>query len=196
MTNEQIVETYVRVARPLILSMFPPNSCIASVRVTKECLEHLGIPVEPLAVKFVAQSKSLKLAYVSGLDPAELAQAEARASKFGKLDAAAPWDGHLVAIAGSGSGRWLIDPCFDAMAAHPAISMAPEMLTAKLPEGLTFGSLEGVVEISGHEFRIQYTASGRRDFEQTPAWETDHLEPLILVILGAMQAANPLKTRS
>jgi hypothetical protein len=179
MRAEDIVRRYASVARPVILEFFPPNSCIAASRITIEVLRRFGIKAQAVPVSMVVQSKSRDLAFVSGLDMKGRAHQIRPASKNA-------WNGHCIAIAGG----HLIDASFDQCdMADRGVHIPPYILTVRIGDKVRLNSFHAVLEMitdDGEALEVQYFPLNDWSFLQSPAWETDHLQPAIQLICARM----------
>jgi len=175
----RIIEAYAAVARPIILNFFVPNSCIASSRITVEVLSRFGVSAEAIATKFVVLLPEKKLAYVSGLDPQE------------RADANDSMNVHVIVLAGD---RWFLDASFDQVRGPLKITLEPKVFVIPL-DGQTIEDKYSVdMDLKcalddGTPIEIRYVTHCGDAFKRTPAWETDHLRVPIHLICTAMKAA-------
>lgn len=187
-SDEAVVRAYAKVARPQILRFFPRNSCVASTRTTIECLARFGLQGTGLACEFVVQGQ--KLAYVSGLRAGNEQAARAASGSFTYLRSADPFDLHVVAIIEQPQGlRWLIDASFD-QARAVGLPVADEPFIVPLPRDVDpcYLAVDATVQITADvQATVHYRGRPERDFEATPAWETDHLQPVIRMICRRME---------
>ncbi len=179
MSPADIIARYAEVARPVILEFFPPNSCIASTRITIEVLSRFGIKAQPVPVCFVAECRERQLAYVSGID----LKGRAHQIQHATVDA---WRGHLVAVA----HRHLIDASFDqcSMPDH-GVPIPPFVFVVPLPDSIRPREIHAVLELvtdTGEKLKVQYFPLRDETFSEAPAWELDHLQPAIEMICRRM----------
>ena len=192
MNGNEIIQRFAYVARPVILSYFPSNSCIASTRIAIEVLARFGVEADALAVGMIVEVKALSLAYVSGFAVRHLAT-------ILRLDSA-PWDGHLVAIATVGESRYLVDASFDQVSMpEQGLQIAPFVFVAPLPDPTlltgTIGMILTLVSDTGQKISVRYSPIPNQTFRDAPAWETDHLQPAIATICKLMTIAENRKLR-
>jgi hypothetical protein len=64
-----VVETLVAVARPIILTRYRADSCIASTRIAIDALAHFGVDAEPFACLAMAYNKRYGERLQAGLAP-------------------------------------------------------------------------------------------------------------------------------
>lgn len=200
---EPFIRAYAAIARPMILHYFPePNACIAACRTTLECLKRFGVRSRVEAVELVVTVPDLELSYVSGLSVESKQRAIDKSKELLSVENATDaWDGHVVVIA---DGYWLIDPTFDAPFA--AMYQAGK-LKERLEPAVSFVKTESPMRDAGWYMKIgvgfsdgtmvdvQYNSRPEyRSFTKTPAWEIDHLQPLIHSICEGMKQAmkNPI----
>jgi len=189
--SEAILAAFSTVARPLILKFFPPNSCIASTRIALECLRRFGFTGEGLSVEFVCEFAERGTAYVGGLRPESEREARRTAKSFTRLKdpSGEGADMHVVAVVSAPGGRWLIDASFDQVGAG-RWPVPPEPLIVPIPANLDRLEihLDARIELAdGVRAKVQYRSRPERDFEGTPAWELDHITPLISLICRCME---------
>ena len=188
-----VIQAFAQTGRKVILSCLSRRSCIASVRVTVECLKRFGVAVRPVAVRFLLEIPDLKLMYTSGLSPEEIVKAQG-AESFLSLPAGdgGGWNGHLVA-AGNG---FLIDPSFDqGLAAFGETGKimvdAPPMAAVFPLQGRRFkpgveAEYAAILD-DGNRIVVRYLARPDRSFLCAPAWELDYQLPLIGAICHEMR---------
>jgi len=189
----RIIEAYAAVARPIILNFFVPNSCIASSRITVEVLSRFGVSAEAIATKFVVLLPEKKLAYVSGLDPQERADAKKKSQTWIDLlpDGDDSMNVHVIVLAGD---RWFLDASFDQVRGPLKITLEPKVFVIPL-DGQTIEDKYSVdMDLKcalddGTPIEIRYVTHCGDAFKRTPAWETDHLRVPIHLICTAMKAA-------
>lgn len=176
-----VVDAFEAVARPEILKWFPANSCIASSRIAVECLGLFGVEAVGVAATLIARCGTL--AYVVGMNPREKARAKKQAGSFVERTSPNGIDGHVVAVV---PGEWLIDASFDQVDVGFPINPAPLLIPL---DGRRADSLhvKGSVKIGLELVQIEYLTNPRRWFKLTPAWETDHLQPVIWAIARKME---------
>jgi hypothetical protein len=187
-----IVKAFAHVARPYILQWFPePNSCIAACRITVEVLARFGIHSWPLSVRMKAEVKERSVACGLGLTPEELAKAKANPKhrRFGSRSRG--WPGHLIVAT---EHHWIIDPTFDTVFAafrqlgynvqERSIMLAVNTETE--PDPLGFAMNADFSLDDGNKLDVLYLSSPDEDYRQAPAWETDHLQPVIRQICEAI----------
>lgn len=182
--REAVIQAFAMTARPVLLRYYPPRSCIASTRVTIECLKRFRLAVRPVPVSFFVHIPSRNLLYCSG------ASAEDRQRlKLNNANVELPtvsgqgWQGHVVAHV---EERWLVDPSFDQafFSFEDAGNLPPSLETPQIhvletgPLGKDF-TLDGEGEMEdGSPVQIQYLSLDDQSFLQTPAWELDSLHQL------------------
>jgi hypothetical protein len=188
-----VVRAFARVARRIILRHLNRRSCIASSRITIECLKNFGIESSPVPVRFILRAPDLHMVFVAGISPEEQASARRSARKYIEL-ATGPgggWNGHVIVKAPG----FVIDPSFDqALDAFaeagcriddaPRIAVFP-LQGVKLPEDFcaTFtATLDDDTKITA-----QYDALFDTTFADQPAWETEHIQPAIRAIISKMK---------
>ncbi len=178
---KELIDRFLMCWKPFA-SLFPANSCIEQTRILYECL-HEDVLVNPVETRLVVRCGDLSLAYMAGSTAAEREQALANKPAGEVIDMHRPGSpdmGHVVAIVG---GAWLVDLTLS------QASMPERGLTIER-QGIAAGPLAwtpdagsvieaGLVLNSGFNIDVQWMLTGRRDFEQTPAWEPSHLWPLI-----------------
>ena len=69
-----MIRAFARVARTTILRYFGRRSCIASSRITIECLKIFGVESYPVPVRFILRAPDLRMAFVAGITPEEQAK--------------------------------------------------------------------------------------------------------------------------
>lgn len=198
-TEQKVIASFVELARPIMLEFFSPNSCIACSRIAIEVFRLFGIRLRPHPVSFLLHIPKLNLAYTSGWRKDQITGVEPdrhRASPF-----RTGWEGHVIVQ----SRRFLIDPSFDqafyAFAGSDAdnsSAVTPRPLIAAFPMAETFRRNDFSIEfkvliegITGEQVpaEIRYDSNRDMSFLATPAWETDHLRPVIDKIYAAMKEA-------
>lgn len=173
--------------------LFPAISCIEQTRILYECLRD-QVPVKPVETRLIVRCDELSLAYIGGSTAAQRAETFRHKPADEIVDRHTPGAadvGHVVAIVG---GAWLVDLTL-AQAAMPEKGLAIErqgLAVGPLPTSPEEGSQieAGVILNSGIELKIEWTLTGRRDFERTEAWEPSHLWPLIHRIRREMKWAE------
>lgn len=194
MTPEQTITRYAAVARPLILQFFPPNACIAASRITIECLGRFGIKAKAFPMKFAVESTKHQVRFTVGLDDKEKAEAAANAASSHSRMGLKAWNGHVVVITKGKGNRYLIDASFDqaSMPAH-GVPIKPHVLVVpigkEIPPEDIFAEL-GLVTDGGEDLNVKYIPLRDRSFLDAPAWETDHLQPVIAMICRRMAEAT------
>ena len=190
-----MIRAFARVARTIILRYFGRRSCIASSRITIECLKIFGVESYPVPVRFILRAPDLGMAFVTGITPEEQAIARRSPKKYIEL-ATGPgggWNGHVIVKAGG----FVIDPSFDqALDAFaeagcriddaPRIAVFP-LNGVKLPED--FCATFTAVLDDDTKITAQYDALFDATFADQPAWETDHIQPAIHAIISKMKEA-------
>ena len=172
-----MIRAFARVARKIILRYFNRRSCIASSRITIECLKIFGVESYPVPVRFILRAPDLKMAFVTGITPEEQAKARRSARKYIEL-ATGPgggWNGHVIVKAAG----FVIDPSFDqaldAFAeAGCRIDNAPRIAVfplngVKLPED--FRATFTAMLDDDTKITAQYDALFDSTFADQPAWE-------------------------
>lgn len=115
------LEKVCKVCREEVLRRFQPSSCIVSTRVVIEVLKEFCIPARPVvASAIVMNSKFAECLESYGRLPDHVTSWEWRekhgAISFGlarRSDPQKNWPAHMVAIADSDKGRYLLDPSLD-----------------------------------------------------------------------------------
>jgi hypothetical protein len=190
---DRLVERFHDVAPGEIARFFPtPNNCIAAVRITEQVFEKLGVEVQPLACRFICGAPALHKAYVSApRDP----EWEKQFQEADWIDTRRDgWQGHLVAIAGSGR-RWLIDSTWQA--AGEFLGFDDDNLRClAIPLPPKFDAEHHAIHceaVTGNGLRldIRYEPIEDTGYLAAPAWELDHLEPAIGMILRRMAGREP-----
>ena len=201
--DADVVAAFSQVARPIIRQCLGPRNCIAAARIAVECLAAFDVTARAVPVQFVVQIRALNVAYVVGLTKENEQRAREAAGSWtelpyiedrGRRCAVAGWNGHVIVVAAD----CLIDPSFDdaldaiARAGH-RVQTDPEMMIIPL-SGCPFEPGAGANCIAmpdDDETRIEvdYQANSDESFRLTPAWETDHIEPAIRLIVRMMTAA-------
>lgn len=195
-----VVGFFAELARPIMLRWFNRGSCIASARIAVEVLRIFGVEVHPVPVRWVLQLPGAKMAFVVGLNAEEQADARRKAESFVEVEQGpvirgggkgTGWNGHVI-LRGDG---FLLDPSFDqalhALAQRGAAIESKPMIVVfptgpdPLPE--EFNAKMGARLDDGTEVTIDYATTGDDSYMQTPAWETDHLEPVIAEVITTMQ---------
>lgn len=190
----EILEVFAEVARPMILQFFPPNSCIAAARTTLECLKRFSVDAYAEPVRFVVKIEELNLAFTTGLSEDERRRAISDADSW--FDAAtreSGWNGHLIVLAVN--RRYLVDPTFDqafyqlTQAGKLIEPLEPLVLVLPLDEPATdrFGITFGARFSNGLNATVMYDSIADKSFLEAPAWERDHLQPLIYSIVRRMR---------
>lgn len=183
----EVITAFCEVARPVMLKILPRNSCIASVRITMECLRRFQVESEPMAVKLAIQAKSLRLAYLTGFDDAERAGQKAAAANYVDMHIHDGWNGHLVlAIKDL---NCILDPSFD-QCSFPdhGLTVSPCILAIPLPVERT-GELEeqrillGLMMDDGVEVEVNYLPLTDRSFETTEAWEMNEVMRVLVDVI-------------
>jgi hypothetical protein len=180
-----IVRAYAHVARPYILRWFPErNNCIAACRATIEALDSFGIHAWPLSVRMQAKVKERKLGFGMGLLPEEAARARKKAGARTYSPFRRGWPGHLIV---GTENHWLIDPTFDTTfdafrmlgydCGEQNYVMAVQWHEDINPLAFSMDASFGLND--GHTLEVKYLSSPNEDYRDAPAWETDHLQPLI-----------------
>ena len=193
------VQCFAECARPPILRYLNRRSCIASCRITIEVLKRFGIAAHPVPVRFVVCAPVYKIAFISGFSVESQTELRRGAARYVDL-AAGPkagggngtWNGHVAVV----TANYFLDPSFDqsldALASnglqldpHPYIALAP------LPQPINRDALhlEFSLETANSIFlTAQYNSISDYSFLETPAWELDHVEPVIEEIAATMEA--------
>ncbi len=181
--SELAIQAFAAVARPLILKYFPPACCIAATRVTIECLRRFGVTAKPKATVFCVSVPEKKLAYVSGPEKYFDFANAASWTKRGTSDGSDGYQGHVVAFAGT----TLIDAAFDQ--SLYALGMWEKFVLVQPADKWpgTFDAQIGAVLTNGESCLIRYIALDDKSFLRAPAWELDHLQPLIAEVCSAME---------
>jgi hypothetical protein len=188
-----VIRAFARVARTIILRYFGRRSCIASSRITIECLKVFGVESYPVPVRFILRAPDLRMAFVAGITPEEQAIARRSPKKYIEL-ATGPgggWNGHVIVKAAG----FVIDPSFDqALDAFaeagcriddaPRIAVFP-LNGVKLQED--FCATFTAVLNDDTKITAQYDALFDTTFADQPAWETDHIQPAIHAIVAKMK---------
>lgn len=181
-TPEILLELFTEIADPWIAQL-ENRSCVAAVRILQQCLETFGVKVEPRPVYFTIQIKSLEIGYMCGLRPDQVKGQPKSWIPASPLRTGTGWNGHLVALVDK---QFLVDPSFDA----PFIEM---QLAGKLPSYERSGTLvlplgreiehNFAADILGRveelEVEVRYGSTADDSYLQAPAWELDHIQPLI-----------------
>jgi hypothetical protein len=188
MTLEEAVARFSEVAPAEIRRWFPtPNNCIAAVRITTEVFKALGFEARALPVRFVCVNDEAKLAYVSMPHDDEWEKAMRNHSVLDERTGG--WQGHLVAIV---EGRWWIDPTWCAAAVSMGIASEWEVLEFEFDVEAEALAAEMVLTLDGGPtLSVKYMPLDDHDYESAPAWELDHLEPAIGLILRRMKGGGP-----
>lgn len=120
--DAEVVAALIKVARPVILSMFDARSCIASTRIGIDALDYFGVQAVPVPLSIVVfNTEALEMLH-AGKDLPEI---QAEALKYDATDQGGPWTmgvgaeiensngwaGHLVV--GLPQMRLLLDLAFD-----------------------------------------------------------------------------------
>ena len=170
--RDNILSRYCRMSRRLMLPFVTPNSCIASTKVTCDCLQRFGFNVRPLPTKLVFMLPDRNLAFSSGLSDAELATARDSRKVFGD-----GWNGHLVALVDE---SWLVDASLDQVNdAIPDIALPKEAFLfpvrgANVDTG--FHAKYSVVLDDGQKATINYLTTTNETFRETEAWNDEGLD--------------------
>jgi len=187
---EAVIAVFAATARPVILRYFPRNSCIASSRITIECLKIFGVPSHAVPVTLKVEVRAHKIMFVCGIDEETQARARQSAASYIALQRTG-WNGHLIVKA----GRHVIDPSFDQVLdvfasqgiqieTRPAVFVIP-VGDARLVKSFAIDFV--ALTDDGAKIDGQYFGIEDYSFQQTPAWETDHLEPAIREITSGMK---------
>ena len=198
-----IVETYKRIARPMMLNfLLNRQTCIASARITQEVMRTFGLHTRVIPVKLAVECQELKYAYVSGFDEAEQEHIKRTAANW--RNRGQGWQGHLVLRV---AHRWLIDPSIDQIESpEHGLTLGPSILV--IPISPTFQIQRMHLEANaitdeGHKLRIQYFSMWDQAFRSTPAWEMDPITNLIVAeiyravrsAIGAKPPAREIEVR-
>jgi hypothetical protein len=179
-----IVSAYEQVARRIMLPLYGPASCIAATRITCEVLELYGIRTYALPVKVVVECKALNLARAVGFKPGELKARQIRDLRRGQRG----WNGHLIAVAESDQGNFLIDGSFDQFGVDGVFAIEPHALVIPLGTMRDPLPLSGDLETSaGDLLNVRYLPLDDDSYRTAPAWETDHLAMAINMIVAAVE---------
>lgn len=186
--KQDLLERFIECATEAKRGYLQRNHCIAAVRVAKECLEPLGFHVEPMPVKLIVQSEEHKVAYIIGASPEEQQRLSRRASSEHR-PSPNPWNGHLICLI---DRRWILDPSFDQASAPDHGMPIDEMLLIDTDGCMVepIDPLDLAIDAdltlnSGLRVKVTYQPTKDMSFLTAPAWETDHIEPLIRSI-GAL----------
>lgn len=137
----EVAERLCRIGRPLILTRWAAESCIASTRIAQDVLAYYGVATAPQAVAVIAMNAAASAEFAAGRKVAEDWPPEAWSVGTG-LGFPPPgdrkgWDGHLVAVARDHgffvdlSADQFSRPEHDMTVGPVVVDLAPPALTEK-----------------------------------------------------------------
>ena len=182
----RVVESLVRVARPIILEMFNKDSCIASTRIAIDALRYFGITAVPMSLSTTIYNSCAVEAFKQGKAIASIVnfQSALCANKtseawfvmigtgLSEQDPNNPtWAGHLVAVIPDETV--LIDLAID-QASRPAKNIDLEPFWLRIPQEDWWKGTDPVVEfsdISGSELVLDRRCSDPSGYLTSPNWD-------------------------
>ena len=190
LSKREVIDAYVRLARPIMVKAIGRQSCIASTRITIEVMDRFGIPAEPAPCKLIAQCEALMLAYVSGFNGEEKRAMSRKAKSFvtRRVNPRDPgWCGHVVAVV---EGKLWLDASIDQIhSPELGFEIPHEVLLIPLDPKVPIPdtAIEAVVDVGEHRVKLNYIPSGDYSFVDTPAWEFDAgMELIVDCIVNAI----------
>jgi hypothetical protein len=189
------IGAFSKVARPIMLEYFPRNNCISGTRMAIECLAHFGIDIRPKAVMLCVKIPDRNLLFCAGLTEEEKAAGKAVAANW--VDTTTNgYDGHVIGVVEDGDDRILIDCSLDQAFAELGVpEELDDIFVMRMPAPVPDDFLLelDMLMSTGGKAQIQYGCRpGPTNFEEQPAWETDHLQLPIRRIVAAMKAHHGL----
>lgn len=190
---EFLVAQFTHIADPALEGL-ERRSCVAAVRIVQQCLEPFGLRVRPHTVKFIVEMPGRELTYVSGLTAEEEQDGKARAASWMEFTQEDSWKGHLIALV---EDRILVDPTFDEaflafvdagrLASYQRHGSLVMPLGKAVEENFELEMLGTTNE--GETLKVRYMSKPDERYLTAPAWELDHIQPLIDAISFRMRQA-------
>lgn len=190
MREREAVLAVVEVARPIILSQYRKDSCVASTRIGLGAFRRLGIPARPLPVEVAIFNPTMARLLREGTHPT-LALADPRAWSVGAgPDDSTPlkpkgWKGHLVILTES----FLVDLSLDQFA-RPERNLDLEPIALPRPEGWPDEVKDWATWRTDAGIEIMYRSIEDWRWRNSPDWRrkrddlTAEIEEIILDNLG------------
>jgi hypothetical protein len=191
MTLENALDSFARVARPIIRRSYAAASCIASTRITIDVMRALGFVASPLAVMLYVGNPAFRES-LSDDDLASCAERyegrgvhRPRLVRVGGKLRRGDLGAHVVAVA---DDRYLVDASFDQVHLPQYGIIPPPILVSLVDPRLVRGSAPQRMEVNGLlvEYRRQYLSTR---FLHSPNWRGDRdTRASVRAILTAMDA--------
>jgi hypothetical protein len=165
--RDAVLQLAADVVRPVVLTEFAADSCIATSRVLIEVLRRLNIPARPWAVNLLMFNPAGWDLYQDGIPvrewPADAWSVGFRGDRPGEV-------GHVAVVAGAR----LIDASLD-QAARPDRGMPPIPPTVfALPAGIDLDRADQGLVYQAGPTRLVYAPSGSRLYASSSNWRRDH----------------------
>ena len=173
--TDVLMARFGRLARPVMLKVLNRNSCIASSKITVDCLTQFGLTVTAHAVKFLVTAPSLKLVYAAGTTERGR---RLTADKTLNCQMVAGLVGRDMLLLLSVAQRTsYLDASFDqASLPDRGMTIPPCMLILPIPPDAPDTDLEITAVLildDGLEIKVQYFPTNDDSFMSTDAWNDE-----------------------
>jgi hypothetical protein len=201
MVAERIVNTFAKIARPIMREFMPANSCIGAARTTIATMHVFNLRAVEIPVAFALQIPARKYVRITGFSPEERAELRARAADYKDEGVDNPgWNGHLLVLV---ENRWLLDPAIDqADAPDFGVSIPQEVFVIdtagkEWDRAEDFEAHCAVKLANGDDGTLMYRKIADVGYRETEAWTDEGLPFLadlialrVRIVGGYVQASR------